>query len=281
MIKDNTNRNEEYLKSPVSEDGQLNEQGLLNVALSFFGLNRCLYELSEDSSVVAGKNYYEYSNGEYVLVTNPTGSPVEQGYYEESQEKEVILFKQYLDMAKTYCARCFDWSFLIKQKVFDEEEFTNGEEIESEKDADSSNYVYKVNDKLYEFVPFKKFIFQYKLPDDFLKMKYINGALNTGFAIKGRYFYCNSEKPTIDYISNEFDWIPVDFAYMIAYRVAVEMAPFVDANASQMATSQFAIAFQILKANEDYSFRRENPPQDYAINPRSPYWNGKGILPNR
>lgn len=41
------------------------------------------YELTEDTTVISGKNYYRKENNIYVLVTNPSGNPKQQGYYEK------------------------------------------------------------------------------------------------------------------------------------------------------------------------------------------------------
>ena len=45
--------------------------------------NSSLYVLTEDTTIVAGKNYYiKNANDEYIIVSNPTGNPKEQNWYE-------------------------------------------------------------------------------------------------------------------------------------------------------------------------------------------------------
>jgi hypothetical protein len=63
---DTTNLNTNEYSAPVVEGGTLNEQGVMNVALSFFGLHMSLTD--------------------------------------DSTEKEVILFNQVLPLAQSYCA---------------------------------------------------------------------------------------------------------------------------------------------------------------------------------
>lgn len=40
------------------------------------------YMRTSDTTVEAGKEYYQYTNSSYVLVSNPTGNPYSKGYYE-------------------------------------------------------------------------------------------------------------------------------------------------------------------------------------------------------
>lgn len=48
------------------------------------------YKISTDTEVVPGKYYFTYSGGSYNVVTNPTGNPSSQGYYELDSVDEAV-----------------------------------------------------------------------------------------------------------------------------------------------------------------------------------------------
>lgn len=285
MIQDTTNSNLEYLQEVPVDDGELNEQGILNVALSFFDMVRGLYVNTQDTSLVQGKTYYTYSSGSYVPVANPDVAYIST-YYEKSTEKEVVLFNNYLPLAKVFCCRAYDWTFQMRSVTFEEDDITNVDEYTDISDVESGTYIEQANEKdsegntIYKgYKMYKNFKYAFRAPDNLLKIKYVNGKTNFGFALKGNTFYCNSKHPTLDYITSEIESVPTDFGYLIAYRVAMELAPLVAPNgdAMQRASQQFSLTLSLLQNNDAMNFRIENPPQDYMINPDSPYWRGKGI----
>ena len=276
MIKDNTNPNLEYLEEPVVENGILNEQGVLNVALSFFDLIRCLFVKTTDEEIITGKTYYQYINKKYVVVDEPTIEDIDT-YYETSKEKEVILFKQYLELAKTECCRLSDWSFMTKSSTYNATDIVNCEVVESLDNIESGYYVERREDGKYNiYQMYKNFKYAYSLPSDFLKAKYINGKITEGFAKKGNEIYTNTKSLVLDYISNTLSDIPTDFGYLVAYKVAIDIGMIIDTSgaATQKANAQFNTAFNILKSNDDANFRVQNPRQDHYIDPHSPYWAG-------
>ena len=284
MIKDTTNMNMEYLDSIPVEDGELNEQGILNVALSFFDKVRCLYVKTNDTAIVTGKQYYTYSNGIYTPVQNPAVEHISD-YYEKSTEKEVLLFKNYLPIAKMFCCRLYDWSFLIKSVTYEEDDIVNEEDYTDPAEAESGTFLEPYTDtdgtrKYHGYKMYKNFKYAFNIPDGFIKAKYVNGIQNNGFAVKGNTFYCNSKSPTLDYASSDCDEnVPVDFGYMIAYRVAIDMANMLDNSGeiSQKASSMFSISSQSLQANDSFNFRLQNHTDNYFTDSNSPYWVSRGV----
>ena len=150
-MTDTTNTSYDYLSAPLVIDGELNLQGVLNVALSFFDRNR--------------------------HITDDAG------------EKEVILFKQTLPIALVSCASMSDWSFLVKTVDYESDDITNDNPVLYDRYTQMDGYergnVYFINDRKYchRYKTYKGFKYAYKLPRDFLKLKYINQAeyLAAGF----------------------------------------------------------------------------------------------------
>lgn len=240
-----TNTSYDYLSVPVVEGGMLNEQGVMNVALSFFDLFR---NITTDAS-----------------------------------EKEVILFKQVLPIAKTFCASMSDWSFLMNTREYDEDDIVNDEPVLCDEYKEQAGKVkgdmYTSGDSAYYhiYTPYKGFTYGYKLPSDCLKVKYIDSDVRVGFSTAKRTLYTNFKGISLDYISDKMDDVPLEFGYLIAYRCAVEMSFHLDpeGTAYQRATSALQQVFTILKTKDDESYRLQNPPQNYHIDIDSTYWGYK------
>lgn len=68
------------------------------------GSTNPLYWLTEDTIVVSGKDYYSYNSqtGVYTKVTNPTGNPHAQGYYEKYIDHATIVIKGLEEGSKYY-----------------------------------------------------------------------------------------------------------------------------------------------------------------------------------
>lgn len=245
---DTTNTSYDYLSEPVVEGGVLNEQGVMNVALSFFGLNR---HITEDAG-----------------------------------EKEVILFKQILPIAKAFCATMSDWSFLMDTIEFREEDAYNDEPVLTDDYKERAGFfkgsMFTVGNNAYYHVYqiYKGFTYGYRLPADCMKVKYIDSDVRVGYATKGRILYCNFSDITVDYISDKMNYIPLEFGYMIAYRCAVEMSQHLDpeGTAFQRATASLQQVYTVLKQKDDDSFRLQNPPQMQFTDIDSNYW-GYGGFP--
>ena len=244
-MNDTTNTGYDFLSAPVVFDGEINLQGVMNVALSFFGLNR---HLTEDAN-----------------------------------EKEVILFKQTLPMAIRFCASMSDWSFLIKSVDYEPEDIINDNPVLYDRYTDRAGMkrgnVFYINDNKYVHVyrTYKEYMYGYRLPRDFMKVRYIDDDIRIGYAIKGNELYCNFKGIKLDYISDRLNSIPVEFGYLIAYRCAVEMSNHLDpeGTAFQRATSSLQQVYTLLKGKDDDAIRLQNPAQNQYIDIDSTYWGYK------
>ena len=240
-----TNTDYGFLSAPVVEGGMINEQGVMNVALSFFDLNR---NINDDAG-----------------------------------EKEVILFNQILPGAEIFCASMSDWTFLTKFKVYDNDDVANDEPVEASSYERNNRQVtgeyFEKNgtEYVHVYTPYRGFLYSYKLPSDFLKMRSINGDGRNGYTVMGNYVFCNSLGCTLEYITTTIANIPMDFGYMIAYKCAVELAQHLDpeGTAMQRANGMLSQTFAALKQRDDLNVRMENPPQDFYIDYGTAYWGKK------
>ena len=241
-----TNTNYDFLTEPVVEGGIINEQGVLNVALSFFDLNR---HLENDAS-----------------------------------EKEVILFKQILPLAKVFCSSMSDWTFLTESKDYEEEDVYNDEPVLLSEYKESKNWVrgkeYTVDGAVYvhRYQKYKNYVFGYVLPNDFVKMRYIDGDPKKGFAVKGNLIFCNELGCSVDYISDKCRNLPTDFGYLVAYKCAMELAMHLDPEGTALtrASSMLTQTFGVMKQRDDMNFRLQNPAQNQYIDKSTAYWNNGG-----
>lgn len=241
---DTTNTDYDFLKEPVVEGGIINEQGVMNVALSFFDRTRDI------------KN--------------------------DALEKEVILFNQVLPLAIVFCTSMSDWNFLTNSVEYAIDDVENDEpilesefepskgKVKGEKYGDGMVHVYTM---------YKNFVYGYRLPSDFLKMRYIDGDARKGYAVKGNVLYCNELGCTIDYISTTIRNVPVDFGYLVAYKCAMELAMYLDPEGTALtrASSMLQQTFSVMKLRDDMNYRLENPPQNHYIDKATAYWNKGGI----
>lgn len=237
-----TNTDYTFLTAEVVEGGMLNEQGVMNVALSFFDLNR---NINTDAG-----------------------------------EKEVILFKQVLPLAKVFCASMTDWKFLTESVEYEEDDVTNMEEVDKDSYTKSSrHYVEESDGVLKVYTKYKNFCFGYKLPNNFLSMRYINGDARIGYEVKGNEIYCNLLGCTIDYISSNLKNLPSDFGYLVAYKCAMEMAQHLDpqGDALNRSSALFSQTYSIMKQRDDKNFRLQNPSQEHFIDKSTNYWGIGGI----
>lgn len=238
-----TNTDYTFLSAEVVEGGMLNEQGVMNVALSFFDLNR---NINDDAG-----------------------------------EKEVILFKQVLPLAKVFCASMSDWNFLTDSVEYEAEDVTNMEEVDEESyTATNRHYVEKNDDgSLSVYTLYKNFRFGYRLPSNFLKMRYINGDPRIGFAMKGNEIYCNELGCTVDYISSDLKNLPTDFGYLVAYKCAMEMAQHLDPQGDALNRSSALLSqtFSVMKQRDDMNYKLQNPAQEHFIDKSTNYWGMGGL----
>ena len=240
-----TNTTYDYLSVPVVEGGVINEQGVMNVALSFFDLNRNIVD--------------------------------------DAGEKEVILFKQILPGSEVFCASMSDWSFITKTKEYDPDDTVNDEPTEDYviKNGWVIGERFTQNGKEYyhNYKTYKGFPFAYNLPFDFLKMRYIDGDPKKGYAVKGNTLYCNELGCSLDYITTNLTNLPMDFGYLLAYKIAMELSMHLDPEGTAMARASNMLqqTFGVMKQRDDTNFRLQNPAQNHYIDKNTAYWNKGGI----
>lgn len=242
MINDTTNTTYDYLSVPIVEGGVLNEQGVMNVALSFFDLTRNIVD--------------------------------------DAAEKEVVLFKQILAGAEIFCISMSDWTFQTRLREYDAEDVTNDDPVLSSEYTYNYRYIkgdsYTQNGQTYvhRYVPYRGLAYAYRLPNDFLKIRSINADPRCGFQAVGNNFYCNALGCSFEYISTNISNVPMDFGYMVAYKCAVEMAQHLDpeGTAMQRANAMLSQTYAALKQRDDLNVRLENPPQDYYIDHGTKWW---------
>ena len=249
-MPDTTNTSYDYLDTPVVEYGKLKEQGVLNVALSFFGLIR--------------------------------------HYVNDATEKEVVLFKQVYPIAKKFCIGMADWSFLVKSVELDDDDIMNDDPVpvdEYEEHVGKVKGATFIDDeddtvKCHVYTIYKSLMYGYTLPSDFMKVKYIDNDVRIGYAIKGNSLYCNFYDIVLDYVSDitdSTDTLPLEFGYLVAYRCAIEMAHHLDpeGTAFQRATSCLSQTYTILKQKDDDAMKLQNPAQNHYVDIDSVYWGYK------
>ena len=244
---DTTNTSYGYLSEPVVDNGMLNEQGVMNVALSFFDRTRNLID--------------------------------------DAMEKEVILFKQILPISIVFCSSMSDWNFITNTIEYDEDDIYNDDPVlcaeYSERKGKFKGEKFFVNgeEKYHVYSMYKNFIYAYRLPNDFLKMRYIDGDAKKGFAVKGNLIYCNELGCDVDYISTKLTNIPVDFGYLIAYKCAMELSMHLDHEGTALtrASAMLQQTFSVMKQRDDMNYRLQNPAQNHYVDKSTAYWNNGGI----
>ena len=245
-MTDTTNTSYDFLDAPVVDGGYINEQGVMNVALSFFDRNRDIVE--------------------------------------DANEKEVILFKQIMPLSMMFCASRSDWSFLTETAEYETDDIHNDEPVPADEYEDMKGWVrgpeYDTASGRYihRYRMYKNFAFAYKLPSDFIKVRYIDGDVRIGYAVKGNVLYCNEYGCSIDYISSKYNNLPVDFGYMVAYKSAMELAMYLDPEGTALtrASAMLEQTFAVLKQRDDTSYRLQNPAQNHYVDKKTSYWNFGG-----
>lgn len=154
---------------------------------------------------------------------------------------EVGYCNNYLRAAELFCARTYAWSFLQKR------------------------YRFTDTDKLTRD-PFDGLCYCYKSPSDIVKVLFINGEHNEDFRIIGNEFYCRYDNPEVTYVSGAVDYngfpYPDDYGYLIAYRLAVEIAQFIvpdNASVANQIQQKFLLIAQTMQRSEKDMQRKRNP----------------------
>lgn len=147
---------------------------------------------------------------------------------------ETRLVGRFKGLAYRECCMFADWSFLIKTRMYYEEDC--------------------LEDEGYDGHPFG-----FLLPSDFMKVHLINGRYNEGFSIKGKNIYVDTPSLRLDYYSFDFTNAPIEFDQLSAYRCAIDISQLLDSqgNALQVAQSLHQIVLQTLQNKDAFSKRKK------------------------
>jgi hypothetical protein len=176
-----------------------------------------------------------------------------------------------------------DWTFLTKTREYDADEINNDEPVLVSEYTDTKNRVkgesFEQGGQAYYHVytPYKNFAFGYNLPNDFIRVRYIDNKANIGYAIKGDDLYCNMYGCTLDYLSSTMRNLPIEFGYLVAYKCAVDLSMYLDPEGTALSRASTLLqqTFAILKQRDDNNSKLQNPPQNQYIDIDTIYWGYK------
>ena len=130
--------------------------------------------------------------------------------------------------------KAWDFPFLIKKYQFVEEDLTDD--------------VWKYD-------------FGYELPDDFGYAVQLNGSKDNEFSIRFGVLWTSLAEPVLEYMPNDLEVVsenytaPADFMSLVAYQLALHVAPMLDPESQAMATAaqMYQLTFQSIVENETRS----------------------------
>jgi hypothetical protein len=147
-----------------------------------------------------------------------------------------------------FVLKAHDWSFMVKQYEFTEDDLGTEE---------------------------WKYTYGYPLPSDFGYAVNINGDNTQAFSVRFGKIWTNYENPILEYIPNEIEEdieghliAPPDFLSLIAYQLALHIAPFLDPDSSTqgIAAQMYQLTFESIRDNET---RSNDRPENFEADD---YW---------
>jgi len=166
----------------------------------------------------------------------------------EVDSKELSLLNLNLGMCTTFVLKASDFAFLIKKEKLTDMAF--------EDDGVTPSV-------------WGSFKFGYTLPTDFLKPVQIAWDKKNSYAIRFGKLWCNFEDPDLEYIPDTLEVVSEeyvmkdDFMSLIAYQLALHIAPILDPNsdATSIAAQLYTLTFKSIEENEAWN---NNRPYDYG-----------------
>jgi hypothetical protein len=158
----------------------------------------------------------------------------------EEESKEKKLLDLFYPKVVQFDLKAWDFLFLIKKEDLDET---------------------SLSDETW------KYLYGYTLPADFGHMVQIGGSRSNAFSVRFNLLWTNLENPTIEYIPNSIevdvngDFIAQeDFLSLIAYQLALHIAPFLDPEGSgtNIAAQMYQLTLESIRENEVRSNNRED-----------------------
>lgn len=160
---------------------------------------------------------------------------------------EVKKCSIFLRQSEEACARYYDWSFLMKDIAYSDEDIVEGES-------------------------FRNMGYCYAKPSDMVKVLYVNDVYNEDVYVIGGHIYTAVENPKITYISSKVDYdnwsYPDTYGYLLGYMLASYVISFLrpdDPNISNNIQGLFNLSFQSLVSSERFYSRKKNPPQNKYV----------------
>ena len=171
----------------------------------------------------------------------------------DTPTKELNLLNIYFNKCVLYVLKAWDFSFLVKRvKLTDRKK----EPMAGEDEAD------------WPYMRWAHYRYGYVLPQNFLRVVQINGTRKNAFAVRFGILWCEVENPTLEYIEDNINMDvdgnylePEDFLSLIAYQLALHIAPLSDPESSAQ-----TVAAQLYQLTLSSILESENMSNDHEYN---------------
>lgn len=158
---------------------------------------------------------------------------------DKPQSREIYFCDMFYRDAELSCAKIYDWTFLYKVHQFTDKELF--EDLSGECQ------------------------YAYKQPDDMASLMFVNGSYNSYIKHIGQYLVFSRPCPSITYTADRVDFenwaYPDDFAYLIGYKLALEICDNVapDSKKHDTALERYGMVLQQLRNSEIKMKRKKHP----------------------
>ena len=198
--------------------------------------------------------------------------PEEVEGQEPELPNEVLLCERFYRAAELFCIESYDWSFMHHLKRYEDKDLVK--ELSSPEVADGKDICYQPPLlHCHDFPCLPEYDYAYEAPSDMAKPLFVNGSHNATIKRIGNTLIFNVKNPALVYIGNSIDYnhdedYPDDFFYMIAYRLAMEIQPNIQADNNTILasiTTRMQSAFQALRQADMTTTRIKTPPADFFV----------------
>lgn len=165
----------------------------------------------------------------------------------DAPTKELNLLNIYFNKCVLYVLKAWDFSFLVKRVKLTERK---KEPVEGKDETD------------WPYMSWAQYKYGYVLPENFLRVVQINGTRKNAFAVRFGILWCEVENPTLEYIEDKISMDvdgnylePEDFLSLIAYQLALHIAPLSDpeSSAQTVAAQLYQLTFSSILESENMS----------------------------
>jgi hypothetical protein len=172
--------------------------------------------------------------------------------------KELTLMNIYFSKCVLYVLKAWDFPFLIKRAKLTSRVV--------EEDGTASTW--------------GQFSYGYTLPDNFLKVVRINDDRINAFSVRFGTLWCEVEEPYLEYMENYLETedvtegdvtttvytAPDDFLSLVAYQLALHIAPLSDPESSAMSVASQLYQITLLSIQESETMNNDHDYNDGANN---------------